>query len=92
LAGLAASGGGATASRAIGDGRARINWATILEQLPKQFRANDVREEGGLTVKRDSEIYAGINRWIEAGTVKRKERGLYERTKESKPGKTKKST
>src|SRR5271170_5214268 len=58
----ATSGGGATASRASGGGRARTNWGTVLEQLPKQFRANDVRKVGGLREKRDSEIFAGITR------------------------------
>lgn len=87
----ATNGGGATASRASGGGPARTNWGTVLEQLPKQFRAADVRKVGGLGEKRDSEIFAGITRWIEAGTVKRKERSLYKRTKESKPRKSKKS-
>ena len=87
----ATTGGGATASRASGGGSARTNWATVLEKLPKQFKAGDVRKIGRLREKRDSEIFAGITRWIEAGTVKRKERGLYERTKESKPGKAQKN-
>lgn len=95
LSGLFASratgGGGTAASRAIGGGRARINWGTVLEQMPKQFKAGDVRKVRGLKDKRSSEIFAAITRWTEAGTVKRKERGLYERTQESKPRKAKKS-
>jgi hypothetical protein len=84
LAGLlgltATSHGRAAASRANGVGSTRTNWATVLEQLPKQFNSNDVRKIPGLGTKRSSEIFAGITRWIEAKSVKRKERGLYERT------------
>jgi hypothetical protein len=57
----------------------RINWRTVLEQLPKQFKAADIRSVRGLKDKRPSEIFAAVTRWIEAGTVKRKTRGLYER-------------
>ena len=67
-----ASGGSAVAP-------ARINWGTVLEQLPKQFKASQVRAMRGLKNKRSSEIFAAITRWVEAGTVKRKERGLYKR-------------
>jgi hypothetical protein len=57
----------------------RVNWRTILEQLPKQFKAAHIRDIRGIKGKRPSEIFAAITRWIEAGTVKRKARGLYER-------------
>jgi hypothetical protein len=57
----------------------RINWSTVLEQLPKQFKAGDVRKIRGLKDKRSAELFAAVTRWIQAGTVKRKERGLYER-------------
>jgi hypothetical protein len=57
----------------------RINWRSILEQLPKQFSAAQIRSVRGLKSKRPSEIFAAITRWIEAGTVKRKSRGVYER-------------
>jgi hypothetical protein len=57
----------------------RVNWHSVLEQLPKQFKANHVRDIRGLKGKRPSEIFAAITRWIEGGTVKRKARGLYER-------------
>jgi len=57
----------------------RINWKTILEQLPKQFNASDIRGIRGLKDKRPSEIFAAVTRWIEAGMVKRKDRGVYER-------------
>ena len=57
----------------------RINWRSVLEQLPKQFKAAEVRDIRGLKGKRPSEIFAAITRWIEGGTVKRKARGLYER-------------
>jgi hypothetical protein len=67
----------APADRASHGGR--INWRSVLEQLPKQFKAAEVREVRGLKGKRPSEIFAAITRWIEGGTVKRKARGLYER-------------
>jgi len=57
----------------------RIDWKNVLAQLPSQFKASNVRQVRGLADKRPSEIFAGITRWIEAGSVKRKERGLYER-------------
>ena len=57
----------------------RVNWRSVLEQLPKQFKAAEVRDIRGLKGKRPSEIFAAITRWIEGGTVKRKARGLYER-------------
>lgn len=92
FAGLAApSGGGAAASRAMSGGRARINWGTVLEQLPKQFKASEVRSVRGLGTKRPSEIFAAITRWIEAKSVKRKERGLYERVQQPQPRRPKKS-
>jgi hypothetical protein len=56
----------------------RINWRTVLEQLPKQFKASDVRSIRGLKDKRPSEIFAAVTRWIEAGSLKRKTRGVYE--------------
>ena len=62
---------------------ARINWGTVLEQLPKQFKASQIRTVRGLKSKQSSEIFAAITRWMEAGSVKRKERGLYERVQQS---------
>ena len=91
LTGLTDSGRRAAASRAMGSGGARINWGTVLEQLPKQFKAGDVHKVRGLKDKRSSEIFAGITRWIEAGSVKRKERGLYERVQQPRPGRPKKT-
>ena len=80
LAGLVAtSGDGAAASHATGGSRTRINWGTVLGQMPKQFKAADVRKVRGVKDKRPSEIFAAITRWIEAKSVKRKERGVYER-------------
>ena len=70
-----ASGGSAGAT-------ARINWGTVLEQLPKQFKASQIRTVRGLKNKRSSEIFAAITRWMEAGAVKRKTRGLYERVQQ----------
>lgn len=59
----------------------RVDWTTVLEQMPKQFKAADVRKIRAVKDKRSSEIFAGISRWVEAGAVKRKDRGLYERVK-----------
>ena len=70
-----ASGGSAGAT-------ARINWGTVLEQLPKQFKASHIRTVRGLKNKRPSEFFAAITRWMEAGSVKRKKRRLYERVQQ----------
>jgi hypothetical protein len=59
----------------------RIDWQVILEKLPRQFRASDIRTVGAVKDKRHSELFSAITRWVEAGTVKRKDRGLYERLK-----------
>jgi len=57
----------------------RVDWNGILQQLPKQVKAADVRGIRTVVDKRSSEIFAAITRWIEGGSVKRKARGLYER-------------
>jgi hypothetical protein len=57
----------------------RVNWRAVLSALPKQFKAADVRDVRGLKGKRPSEIFAAITRWIDAGTAKRKARGVYEK-------------
>lgn len=67
------------AARGGGRRGRRVNWRAVLDQLPKQFKASDIREVRGLKDKRPSEIFAAITRWIEAGLVKRKSRGVYER-------------
>jgi SMC interacting uncharacterized protein involved in chromosome segregation len=77
------AGGGrapAPAARRGGGGGGRVNWRSVLEQLPKQFSAADVRAVRGLNNKRPSEIFAAITRWIEAGLAKRKSRGAYEKS------------
>jgi hypothetical protein len=74
---------GRVGARGEGDaagGRGRINWRAVLQQLPKQFRASDIRKVRGLKNKRPSEIFAAITRWIEAGLAKRKSRGVYQRS------------
>jgi hypothetical protein len=76
---VSANAGAGRAPRAQRTGGGRINWRTVLGQLPKQFKASDVRGVRGLKNKRPSEIFAAVTRWIEAGMVKRKARGLYER-------------
>ena len=73
-------GGSGGAAKAISSGpRGRINWRAVLSALPKQFKAADVRNVRGLKGKRPSEIFAAITRWIDAGSAKRKARGVYER-------------
>jgi hypothetical protein len=72
----AAGGGGGGGGRRGG----RINWRVVLKQLPRQFKAADVRSIRGLKGKRPSEIFAAITRWINAGAAKRKARGMYEKT------------
>jgi hypothetical protein len=68
------------ASKAVSSGPSgRVNWRTVLSALPKQFKAADVREVRGLKAKRPSEIFAAITRWIDAGSARRKARGVYER-------------
>jgi len=84
LAGRRTAGAAAArAPRAAGGGRGgrggRINWRKVLEQLPKQFKASNVRQVRGLKDKRPSEIFAAVTRWVEAGLAKRKTRGLYEK-------------
>jgi hypothetical protein len=75
----AASVGGGGGGGGAGGGGGRINWRSVLAQLPKQFKASNVRQVRGLKDKRPSEIFAAITRWIEAGLAKRKTRGLYEK-------------
>jgi hypothetical protein len=81
LTGRGGSYGAEPAPRGGGTGgaRARIDWRSVLERLPKRFRASDIRTVRGLKNKRSSEIFAAITRWIESGAVKRKDRGLYKR-------------
>ncbi len=62
-----------------GMGGRRTNWRAVLAQVPRQFKASHVRAVRGLAGKRASEIFAAITRWIDAGAVKRKARGLYQR-------------
>jgi hypothetical protein len=71
------AGAGSRAEAAASGGR--INWRSVLSQLPRQFKASDVRNVRGLKQKRPSEIFAAITRWIDGGMAKRKARGLYEK-------------
>ncbi len=70
---------GARVARAGGRGGGRINWRNVLSQLSRQFKASNIRQVRGLKDKRPSEIFAAITRWIDAGLVKRKSRGVYEK-------------
>lgn len=71
--------GAAREARPAAGRSGRINWRAVLKQLPKQFKASDVRAVRGLKGKRPSEIFAAVTRWINAGLAKRKTRGLYEK-------------
>ncbi len=75
---------------ASGKGAGRVNWRAVLEKLPRQFKASQIRTVRGLKNKRSSEIFGAITRWMEAGAVKRKERGLYERVPQSQERRRKK--
>jgi hypothetical protein len=86
LAGSRPRGSERKAGRRIG-GPSRINWKKVLEQMPERFKAGDVRKVRAIRNKRPSEIFAGITRWIEAGSVKRKARGLYEKVQPRKSSK-----
>jgi hypothetical protein len=69
----------------------RINWRALLANLPEQFKASDVRSMRGLKNRRASEIFAGITRWMDAGLVKRKSRGVYARVKQAEKAKSKRA-
>jgi hypothetical protein len=69
-----------SAERPAAAGR-RTNWATVLEQLPKEFTASDVRNVQGLGEKASGEIFGAITRWINTKAVKRKDRGIYQRVR-----------
>lgn len=77
LVGRSSADGGNRSTNAASGGR--INWRSVLSQLPRQFKASDVRNVRGLKQKRPSEIFAAITRWIDGGMAKRKARGLYEK-------------
>jgi len=80
LSSLVSRSGSIPGARAGGaSGGSRINWRSVLSQLPRQFKASDVRNVRGLKQKRPSEIFAAITRWIDGGMAKRKARGLYEK-------------
>jgi hypothetical protein len=70
---------GGTAKAVSGGPRGRVNWRNVLSELPRQFKAADVRKVRGLKEKRPSEIFAAITRWIDAGAAKRRARGAYEK-------------
>lgn len=78
LSGSFGTAAGATTSSGRGRRAGRVDWSGILQQLPKQFKAADVRKIRAVAGKRSSEIFAAITRWIDGGSVKRKSRGLYE--------------
>jgi hypothetical protein len=69
----------------------RINWRALLVNLPKQFKASDIRSLRGLKNRRASEIFAGITRWMDAGLIRRKSRGLYVRVQQAHEVKSQKA-
>jgi len=81
LVGLRATDGRKPSPRVERPGTGRIDWGRVLEQMPNQFKAGDLRKVREVANKRPTEIFAGITRWMEAGLVKRKDKGLYERVK-----------
>jgi hypothetical protein len=66
------------AERQVASGR-RTNWRTALEQLPREFKASEVRKVQGLGGKRSNEIFAAITRWMKAKAIERKDRVVYQR-------------
>ena len=66
------------AERQAASGR-RTDWRVVLEQLPTEFKASDVRKVRGMGEKVSSEIFGAITRWINTKAVKRKDRGIYQR-------------
>jgi hypothetical protein len=68
-----------SATRATSTRGGRIDWRVVLDQLPKQFKAADIRLVRGLEGKRPSEVFAAITRWIQMGSARRKARGVYEK-------------
>jgi hypothetical protein len=66
------------AERQTASGR-RTDWRVVLEQLPTEFKASDVRKVRGMGEKVSSEIFGAITRWINTKAVKRKDRGIYQR-------------
>ena len=81
LTGLAGLRGGTPAAARTRKAAGRINWSEVLAKLPKEFKASDIRSVRGLKSKRPSELFAVVTRWIDSGTVKKKARGIYLRTK-----------
>jgi hypothetical protein len=77
--GIPAAGSNGNAPRMRKGPSRRVDWSAILQDLPKQFKAADIRTISAVKSKRPSEIFAAITRWIEAGSVRRKARGVYER-------------
>lgn len=71
--------GRAVVSNGAPPSQGRTDWRVVLTKLPKRFKASDVRKVRGLANKRSGEIFAAVTRWIDAGMVKRKDRGVYER-------------
>jgi len=84
---LARLGGGAARMRGAALSRTgrRINWRAVLERLPNEFKASQVRSVPGVENKLSSEIYAGITRWIDAGLIRRKDRGVCQRASKTAP-------
>ncbi len=79
LAGLPVNGNNGRRPSRPSKKKSRINWGEVLAQLPKEFRVSDARKVRRVSQKPSSEIFSAITRWIEAGQVKRKDRGLYQR-------------
>lgn len=66
-------------ARPVRVAKGRIDWSEVLEKLPQEFRSADFRRIRGLKDKRSSELFAAITRWINSGSVEKRERGVYVR-------------
>jgi hypothetical protein len=58
----------------------RRDWHAILDGLPTEFDTSDIRAIPGMGKLQQSEIFAGIARWIGAGRAHRLSRGVYRKS------------
>lgn len=56
--------------------RARLDWDTVLSQLPATFTAQEVEQK---TRKPMGQVYAGLSRWVEDRKVKKNPNGKYQK-------------
>lgn len=56
--------------------RPRLDWDTVLSQLPATFIAQEVKQK---THKPMGQVYAGLSRWVEDRKVKKNPNGKYQK-------------